>query len=121
MDELKNEVVEEMDNNEEVVEQAVETPNDALTSGVMHERDMQKVTSRQRVVKFLVQFGLYLFLGIMAVIVVFPFYWMIISSLKTLTEYELDPPTFFPTEIHWQNYANAFQKANMGRLFLNTL
>jgi signal peptidase len=57
----------------------------------------------------------------MALIVVFPFYWMIISSLKTLPEYERLKPTFFPTEIYWQNYTNAFEKANMGRLFMNTL
>ena len=46
----------------------------------MKERDMKKVTSRQRIVKILVQIALYLFLGVMAVIVIFPFYWMIISS-----------------------------------------
>ena len=82
---------------------------------------MHQVTTRQKVTKVLVQVGLYLFLGIMALIVVFPFYWMIISSLKTLPEYELKDPTFFPKQIYWQNYANAFSKANMGRLFLNTV
>jgi multiple sugar transport system permease protein len=33
----------------------------------------------------------------------------------------LKDPTFFPHEIHWQNYTNAFRKANMGRLFMNTV
>lgn len=95
--------------------------NSDLASAVMHEKDMQKVFGRQRVGKVFVQIGLYLFLGIMAIIVIFPFYWMLISSLKTLPEYELMNPTFFPKEIYWQNYANAFSKANMGRLFLNTV
>lgn len=95
--------------------------NSDLASAVMHEKDMQKVFGRQRVGKVFVQIGLYLFLGIMAIIVIFPFYWMLISSLKTLPEYELMNPTFFPREIYWQNYANAFSKANMGRLFLNTV
>lgn len=95
--------------------------NGSLADSVMHEKDMQKVFGRQRVGKVLVQVGLYLFLGIMAIIVIFPFYWMLISSLKTLDEYELMNPTFFPKEIYWQNYANAFSKANMGRLFLNTV
>ena len=93
----------------------------ALVAGVMQEKDMQQVTAKQRVMKILVQVGLYLFLGVMALIVLFPFYWMIISSLKNLDEYELRNPTFFPNEFHFQNYANAFSKANMGRLFLNTL
>ena len=126
MDELKNENVEETKNltpdaETPVKQNASPTEGDVLTSGVMKEKDMQKVTSKQRVVKILVQVGLYLFLGIMALIVVFPFYWMIISSLKTLDEYELTSPTFYPHEIHWQNYTNAFKKANMGRLFMNTV
>lgn len=99
----------------------VSSVNGSLADSVMHEKDMQKVFGRQRVGKVLVQVGLYLFLGIMAIIVIFPFYWMLISSLKTLDEYELMNPTFFPKEIYWQNYANAFSKANMGRLFLNTV
>ena len=113
MNELKNETIEE---------NTPATPeNDILAQAVMHERDMQKVNAKQRVVKFFVQFGLYLFLGIMALIVVFPFYWMLISSLKTLPEYELLRPTFFPTVIYWENYSNAFVDANMGQLFLNTI
>ena len=121
MDELKNETMKE--NTPVPAEnEAVEiTENDILTQAVMHERDMQQVTAKQRVMKILVQIGLYLFLGIMALIVVFPFYWMIISSLKTLPEYELSKPTFFPREIYWANYSNAFEKANMGRLFMNTV
>ncbi len=125
MSELNNETLEENENltapteENETPETASET--DILAQAVMRERDMQKVSTKQRVMKILVQVGLYLFLGIMAVIVVFPFYWMIISSLKTLKEYELKDPTFFPQEFHWENYANAFNKANMGRLFLNTL
>ena len=102
-------------------EEAPSAEKDILAQAVMRERDMQQVTSKQRVMKILVQVGLYAFLGIMALIVLFPFYWMIISSLKTLSEYELRNPTFYPHKIHWQNYSNAFSKANMGRLFLNTL
>ena len=120
MNEFKNENLQE---NEVLTDESSVTSNqnDVLTKAVMHERDMQQVTAKQRIVKILVQFGLYLFLGIMALIVVFPFYWMIISSLKTLPEYELLKPTFFPREIYWLNYVNAFEKANMGRLFMNTL
>ena len=122
MEELKNEISEETSNlpPEEVAE-TVKQPNGSLANAVMHERNIQQVTAKQRVGKVLVQFGLYLFLGIMALIVLFPFYWMIISSLKTLKEYELPDPTFFPSQIHWQNYANAFAKAKMGRLLLNTV
>ena len=93
-------------------------PKDANT---MKERDMAKVTARQKVVKVLVQIALYLFLGVMAIIVLFPFYWMIISSLKDIEEYVLAVPTMFPKEFHFDNYVKAFNTANLGTLFLNTL
>ena len=82
---------------------------------------MQQVTAKQRVVKTLVKFFVYLFLVIMAVIVLFPFYWMIISSLKTLDEYRMSVPTFFPRQIMLGNYLEAFTSASLGRLFLNTM
>ncbi len=87
----------------------------------MVEQDMKKVTSKQKIVKIAVQVMLYLFLGIMALIVVFPFYWMIISSLKSTVEYRLPVPTLFPNEIIWKNYADAFTKADLGKLFMNTV
>ena len=89
----------------------------------MQERDMQKVTSKQKVVKFIVQFFLYAFLIIMAIIVIVPFYWMIISSLKSLEEYKetFTIRSFFPQKVLFTNYAEAFTTANLGRLFLNTL
>ena len=90
-------------------------------NAVMHERDMQKETSKQHVVKIVVKFFLYAFLILMAVVVLFPFYWMIISSLKTLEEYRLSVPTFFPQKPMLSNYVDAFKTAHLGRLFLNTL
>ena len=89
----------------------------------MQERDMQKVTSKQKVVKFIVQFFLYAFLIIMALIIILPFYWMIISSLKSLEEYNLEFTirSFIPQKVLFSNYAEAFTTASLGRLFLNTL
>ena len=91
--------------------------NQALLS----EKNMQKVSTKQRIVKIIVQVLLYTFLCIMALIVVFPFYWMIISSLKSTVEYRLPVPTLFPQKIMWGNYVEAFSAANLGRLFINTV
>ena len=88
---------------------------------IMKEQDIQKTSAHQRVVKLIVQFFTYAFLIAMALIVLFPFYWMIISSLKTLEEYRLSVPTFWPRHVMLSNYADAFTTANLGRLFLNTL
>ena len=87
----------------------------------LREKNMQSVSVKQRIVKIIVQVLLYTFLCVMALIVVFPFYWMIISSLKSLEEYRLPVPTLFPKEIMWGNYVEAFSAANLGRLFLNTV
>ena len=87
----------------------------------MKEQNMQQVSATQTVVQTLVKFFTYAFLIAMAVIVLFPFYWMIISSLKTLEEYRLNVPTFFPQKIMLSNYAEAFTTASLGRLFYNTM
>ncbi len=91
-----------------------------MNNAVMNERNLQKVSSTQQVVKMLVKVFLYLFLFVMALAVLFPFYWMISSSLKSLAEYNRTVPTFWPEQIMWSNYASAFEIANLSRLFLNT-
>ena len=88
---------------------------------VMQAKDIRKVSAGQTVMQVLGKIGVYAFLLIMALIVLFPFYWMIISSLKSLAEYRQAIPTFWPTQIHFENYAEAFTTANLGRLFMNTL
>ena len=92
-----------------------------MSDYVMHEKDIQKTSLRQKVVFVMVQVFLYAFLLLMAVVVLFPFYWMIISSLKTLDEYRMSVPSFFPRKVMFSNYAQAFTSANLGRLFMNTL
>lgn len=93
----------------------------AAQTSVMAEKDIDRVKSMQKGMKIAVTVLLYAFLVFMAIIVIFPFYWMIISSLKDLTEYRLPVPTLFPQKVMWSNYADAFTAANLGRLFLNTV
>ncbi len=88
---------------------------------VMQERDMHKVVVGQKIVRAISQFLLYLFLFAVAFVILFPFYWMVISSVKTLDEYLLTIPTLFPREFDFKNYAEAFNTANLGRLFGNTV
>ena len=92
-----------------------------ITKKTMQDRDMKKVSSKQRVGKFVAQFLVYAFLILMAIIIIFPFYWMLISSVKPLDEYKLAIPTLWPKTILFSNYADAFNQANLGTLFLNTL
>ena len=87
---------------------------------VMREKNLQTVSAQQRVVQIMVKVVTYAFLGVMALVVLFPFYWMIISSLKNLEEYRQNIPTFWPQVIVWGNYAEAFTAASLGQLFINT-
>ena len=89
-------------------------------SVVMHEQDLQQVSAQQRVMQVVVKAFTYLFLGVMALIVLFPFYWMIISSLKSLEDYRFNVPTLWPQKIIVYNYVRAFDTASLGTLFLNT-
>ncbi|MBQ8769037.1 MAG: carbohydrate ABC transporter permease [Oscillospiraceae bacterium] len=92
-----------------------------MDNNVMHAKDLQQTSFNQKIIKFGVKFLAYLFLCTMALIVLFPFYWMIISSLKSLAEYRLNVPTFWPKKIIWYNYVEAFNAANLGKLFVNTM
>jgi len=89
----------------------------------MHAKDLQKTSAQQRVVLVGVKVVTYLFLFTMALIIIFPFYWMIISSLKEMDEYRRSIPTLFPQILDFANYAEVFTSENLllGRLFYNTL
>ena len=88
---------------------------------IMKERNMADVKKSQRVVKIIVTTFIYIFLVLIAISVLFPFYWMLNSSLKSLEEYKLTVPTFFPKSLLFSNYVDAFTTANLGSLFINTL
>ena len=89
----------------------------------MKAKDMQQVTTKDKVIKITVQVLLYTFLGIMALIVLFPFYFMLISSVKTVPEYQLAVPTLFPQFFDWHNYVEVFENPDLelAILFGNTV
>ena len=66
-----------------------------------------KIEKVEKTAKVITTIVLYAFLVIMALIVLIPFYWMIITSLKTNEEVIASHQTFFPKVIMWQNYAEA--------------
>ncbi|MFB9618422.1 carbohydrate ABC transporter permease [Brooklawnia cerclae] len=55
--------------------------------------------------------ALYSLLGIIAVVMVMPFVWMVLTSLKSSQDLAASPPTLLPTEWKWSNYAEAMQAA----------
>ena len=64
----------------------------------------------------------YAFLIFMGVLIIFPFYWMIITSLKNPSEIKFLNPTFFPKfGLYWANYANGIERLDFWTLLKNTL
>ena len=64
----------------------------------------------------------YAFLAFWAVMVLFPFYWMILTSVKSYSAYSSEyVPKFFTAAPTLQNYADAFSKVPLGRYFTNTI
>ena len=65
---------------------------------------------------------LYLLLILGALIMVFPFYWMIASSFKTAAEMNLFPPRMAPSNwFNFDNYVTAWHTAPFGTYFLNSI
>ena len=92
-----------------------------LQKVVRSQEELDKAAKIQKITKVLRLILVYTFLIALAFIMIFPFYWMINSSLKSMDEYYLTKPTFFPNEIHFENYANAWAQAPFGRYMINTL
>lgn len=65
--------------------------------------------------------GIYLLLTIGGIAMVLPFYWMVMTSLKSSGEAIAIPPTWVPREWLWSNYQKALEVAPFGRYFLNSV
>ena len=61
------------------------------------------------------------FIVIMALITLFPFVYMILSSLMTYQEATSIPPTLIPDKFQWENFALAMEQAPFVRYFFNTI
>jgi len=64
----------------------------------------------------------YCFLTVWAVLVLFPFYWMLLTSVKSYGAYSSEfIPAFFTLEPTFQNYIDAFTAVPLGGYFVNTV
>ena len=84
----------------------------------MNNTDYKKAKFKDGLLKTII----YIFLGIWAIIVLFPFYWMILTSLKSYGTYNGEYiPKFFVSNPTLENYTQAFTAVPLARYFLNTL
>lgn len=55
-----------------------------------------------------------------SVIMIFPFVWMILTALKSMSESVRIPPTFFPEVPYFENFQYALTSLPFGKLYINT-
>ncbi|MBO9338848.1 carbohydrate ABC transporter permease [Chloroflexus sp. MS-G] len=63
----------------------------------------------------------YIVLGITGFVMVFPFIYMFLSSLKPSAEVVQVPPTLWPSEVRWSNYLEVLSIVPLGTQLINTI
>ena len=88
-------------------------------SNIMDFDKIEKQAKRTALIRNIVIYGL---LGVWALIVLFPFYWMLLTSVKTQGSYASEiVPQLFTLSPTAENYLNVFTEADLGRYFFNTI
>lgn len=84
--------------------------------------DYAKIEKQARIRSRVRSTVVHILLSLWAVIVLFPFYWMVLTSVKSYSAYNSEYiPKFFTLSPTLQNYVDAFTAVPLGRYFTNTL
>ena len=82
-------------------------------------RQLERQNKRNNTIWMIAIFTL---LIIWAIVVLFPFYWMILSSIKSYSAYNSEYiPQFFTLSPTIENYILAFTSVPLGKYFINTI
>ena len=96
--------------------------NDHLTLSIKESgKTVEVIKKAEKVGHIISTVFTYLFIVALALLVIFPFYWMIITSLKNLDEIQAGQQTFFPSIVMWSNYVYVFQRFNFSTYMMNTI
>ena len=79
-------------------------------------KNMNEINRAERLYKVFI----YLVLGLLAVLILIPVVWVMVASVKETIEH-YGNPWALPTHLHWQNFADAWTKANMGGYMLHSV
>ena len=93
-----------------------------LEGVLMENMNLQKAAKRLRIRRTAGKTAVFAGLTLWALIVLFPFYWMILTSVKSYSAYSSESvPQFITLRPVLENYADAFSAVPLGRYFLNTV
>lgn len=86
------------------------------------QKNYAAIEKRANIKKTAAKTIVYIFLAVWAVVVLFPFYWMLLTSVKSYGAYSTEYiPKFFTLSPTFSNYIDAFTMVPLGKYFLNTL
>lgn len=63
----------------------------------------------------------YIFIVLVTLIFLFPFYWMFVTAVKPVDEIFIYPPKLWPSEFHFENFGTAIKTNNYINMFKNSL
>lgn len=90
--------------------------------GMEKKIDYGEIEKKAKVRKTVINAVVYVFLVFWAVIVLFPFYWMLLTSVKSYGAYNSEYiPKFYTLSPTLQNYADAFTAVPLAKYFMNTV
>lgn len=88
----------------------------------MEKINFEKIEATEKRKNLIGKIITYFFLSLWGILVLFPFYWMILSSVKSYGSYNAEYiPRFFTLTPTLQNYSDAFTEVSLGRYFFNTI
>ena len=79
-------------------------------------KNMNDINRAERLYKIFI----YLVLGLLAILILIPVVWVMVASVKETIEH-YGNPWALPTHLHWQNFADAWTKANMGGYMVHSV
>lgn len=89
---------------------------------MMERNRYKRLESSAKARRILLRTFVYIMLTLWAVMALFPFYWMALTSVKSYGSYNMEyVPKFFTLSPTLQNYADAFTSVNLGGYFVNTV
>jgi multiple sugar transport system permease protein len=82
---------------------------------------MEKRTDNIKLLNFIKSLLTHIMIYAMALVVLAPFIWMILTSLKDMNDIFVYPPQWLPSKFNFENYLSAFEAAPFGTYYMNSL
>lgn len=77
--------------------------------------------SENRILSVIAIICKYTFIILGAIVMLFPFYWMILTAIRDPSLSYRIPPVFYPTQFKWHNFVEAWVAYPYGRAYMNSL